>query len=633
MGKPFSCELKNIENTLRWAEEQDVSGLRTFMLNRPDIPLLCVGSGGSASACSFASILYRDYCGLALSVTPLMIQQMTPSTLIATKKLYISASGNNKDILQAVKRGISFNHIDSASFCTSTGNKLEMQTLDIPHHHQFHYNNPVGKDGFLATNSLVAFFSLLIKAFNDSVDFPFLCNNATQIVPFEIKNISNFENTSNFIVIYGKWGEPIAIDIESKLSEAGLASTMICDFRNFGHGRHNWFDKQKENSCLVAIITPEDDLLACKTIDNLPSDIPVVYIKSDYDKYRGALDLLIKSFHFVEALGRDKGIDPGRPGVPDYGTALYHLSYQKLIRKPDISFTWQEAAICRKAHVSSCDILSDAELSHYKSHLEAFINRINHTEFEMVAFDYDGTLCGSDKDSRHSDTLLPQIKKGILNLLAAGVKVAVISGRGKSIRDVMNNEIPEEYKHLVFVGHYNGLVIYPLDSPVDITSYKESNLSDHLLELVDLLKVSCAFVSPEHIESRKYQVTIANNEHSNQIAELCREIIFNKGWHDVAIWQSTHSIDIVITGIVDKRNILTRTQGPVLCIGDCGSLNGNDFQLLSTPYSLSVGTVSFDPETCWNLAPYACNGVNATLFYIGKMKTNKTKVKLSFKNE
>lgn len=630
MGKPFARELEHLPSTIKWASTQDVTELRTFMVNTPNVPLLCIGSGGSSSACYFASILYRDFCGVAVAITPLMLQQMNAITLTLSKQLYISASGNNKDIIQAFKKGSSFNESCSASLCTSTRNKLESQALSKPNHQLFHYNSPIGKDGFLATNSLVAFFVFLIKAFDDSSNFINVIEDFKFSNLYEHKNISSFQNINNFIVIYGKWGEPIAVDIESKLSEAGLAASMICDFRNFGHGRHNWFDKRRENSCLIAILTKEDELLANKTIENLPKDIPIVFIRSPYEKYMASLDLLIKSFFFVEMLGQNKGIDPGRPGIPEYGSVLYNLSYQKLIQKSETLPSWKETAICRKAHIANIKTLSTAEQSFFESHLENFVRRINKTKFEMIAFDYDGTLNGYDKESRYCKTLHPNIKEPLIELLSAGVKIAVVSGRGKSIRDILNTEIPEKYKHLVYVGHYNGSIIYPLATRQNIAQIKNLQLEGHLSELIEQLLMSCPFVKKNDIDSRQYQVTITTRDHSTHIANRCREIIFNNGWHDVAIWESSHSIDIVILSYVNKSNILKFIQGSVLCIGDCGSLAGNDYQLLSTTYSLSVGSVSYDPNSCWNLAPVGCTGVNATIYYLKKMKLTDAKVTLNF---
>ena len=55
----------------------------------------------------------------------------------------------------------------------------------------------------------------------------------------------------------------------------------------------------------------------------------------------------------------------------------------------------------------------------------------------------------------------------------------------------------------------------------------------------------------------------------------------------------------------------------VLSVGDKGQWPGNDYELLNTPYSLSVDEVSADPDTCWNIAPAGHRGTQAVLDYLG----------------
>jgi hypothetical protein len=72
----------------------------------------------------------------------------------------------------------------------------------------------------------------------------------------------------------------------------------------------------------------------------------------------------------------------------------------------------------------------------------------------------------------------------------------------------------------------------------------------------------------------------------------------------------------VVHGDVDKRNIKLYLDDNILFIGDSGSLSGNDYQMLSELYSLSVDKVSFNPDSCWFLAPPNLMGYKATLFYL-----------------
>lgn len=96
----------------------------------------------------------------------------------------------------------------------------------------------------------------------------------------------------------------------------------------------------------------------------------------------------------------------------------------------------------------------------------------------------------------------------------------------------------------------------------------------------------------------------------------------------IRLFESSHSIDIVAPN-VSKKNLIYRLQkqisdsqltGNILCIGDRGEWPGNDFELLSSPYSLSVDTVSPDPNSCWNLNLLSCRGVVGTMTYLRALR-------------
>lgn len=80
---------------------------------------------------------------------------------------------------------------------------------------------------------------------------------------------------------------------------------------------------------------------------------------------------------------------------------------------------------------------------------------------------------------------------------------------------------------------------------------------------------------------------------------------------------------------VSKCNILNDDE-KILCIGDCGNVVGNDFELLSTPFSLSVDKVSRSIDSCWYLCPDNIKGVEATLFYLRHIKYSKGTFKIKF---
>lgn len=265
MGKPFKEELKKLSETIRWAEQQDVTRLAQFLFaENKQIPLVCIGSGGSLSACHYAVQLYQQRNGvLAQAMTPLQLMYAGYNIIRSSKLLFLSASGKNKDILSAIKYGVKYNETGMMSLTLRKNNPTEELLEQYPKVQRWCENIPSEKDGFLATNSLLATFTLLCKA---------ACASKYQDSRFKLNDLQpetfnlNLSVIQNFIVMYGATGEPVAWDIESKLTEAALGSALLSDYRNFGHGRHHWFDKRGENSCIIALVTPVERELAYKTI-------------------------------------------------------------------------------------------------------------------------------------------------------------------------------------------------------------------------------------------------------------------------------------------------------------------------------------------------------------------------------
>jgi len=65
-----------------------------------------------------------------------------------------------------------------------------------------------------------------------------------------------------------------------------------------------------------------------------------------------------------------------------------------------------------------------------------------------------------------------------------------------------------------------------------------------------------------------------------------------------------------------------RPNSTFLCIGDRPCWPGNDAQLLSQDFSLSVDEVDGSPSSAWNLAPAGILGAAALRFYLSKMTTS-----------
>ena len=126
---------------------------------------MCIGSGGSLSACHYAAQLYQRCNGvLAEAMTPLQLMYAGKDIVRNSKLLFLSASGKNKDILNVIKYGLKYNETAMMSLTLRKNNPTEELLEQYPKVVRWCEDIPSEKDGFLATNSLVATFTLLCKA-------------------------------------------------------------------------------------------------------------------------------------------------------------------------------------------------------------------------------------------------------------------------------------------------------------------------------------------------------------------------------------------------------------------------------------------------------------------------------------
>lgn len=630
MGKPFKEELKKLSETIRWAEQQDVTRLAQFLFaENKQIPLVCIGSGGSLSACHYAVQLYQHRNGvLAQAMTPLQLMYAGYNIIRSSKLLFLSASGKNKDILSAIKYGVKYNETGMMSLTLRKNNPTEELLEQYPKVQRWCENIPTEKDGFLATNSLLATFTLLCKA---------ACASKYQVSRFKLNDLQpetfnlNLSVIQNFIVMYGATGEPVALDIESKLTEAALGSALLSDYRNFGHGRHHWFDKRGENSCIIALVTPIERELAYKTIGCLPKSVPVIYIETELDGPQASIDMLLKAFCFVNDLGEARGIDPGKPGVPGYGRLLYNLNYYKLTNRILPVEKTLDVAVLRKLGIAGRENVP--LWMYYSESCQRFVRQLNRGRFTTVAFDYDGTLSASDRKSRFTNGLCDEIRDALMPLLENGVQIVVATGRGKSVGESFQESIDQKYWLQIKVGYYNGACLLTLGDEDELKKWKKQHFDSELKELEEELKLRLpAGCVGYKFEERILQLSIEGEmtqAESQLVYDTCREIILDKQMKGIRVWRSSHSMDIVVYREVSKLRVIEDPEH-TLCIGDYGTVEGNDYEMLTSKYSLSVDRVSKNTESCWNIAPSGMKGLDATLYYISRMKANEGKITCKF---
>ncbi len=633
MGKPFKKEIEASFSTVKWAIQQDVELIHSCIFQDVNKPLFIVGSGGSLSACHFAASLYQNLGFIAKAITPLELYY-SRFALKDSKILFISSSGRNNDILLAFKMAVQNNANEITTICMRIGSPLTKLANSYSVSKGIEYDIPTKKDGFLATNSLTAFFVLLAKASGhiNEQNFPIKSSLNPDIKRFA----NNLNINSTITVLYGGWATSIAFDIESKFTEAALGSILISDYRNFGHGRHHWFAKRKQNSSIISLITPEEKLIAEKTISFIPDDIPCLAIESRLEGPIGSIELLLQIYDLVNEVGVKFNIDPGKPGVPDFGTKLYHLKYASFYKVKQVNKLnpIEEISILRKINRPSINQVEKNELSYWRKYYSEFSEKLKNAEFTSIVFDFDGTLCSIE--DRYSKNLRNDVSAELNRLLDQGLIIGIATGRGKSVRDVLqNSRIPKNKWGNIIIGYYNGAFIAPLSD--NESPYIDINSDPTLINVEKKINEFVSSIYDLDVKLRPYQLTIKPTDLSTWIfaKKMIKSIVMIQNSSDLQLLESSHSIDIIIRTKTSKLYVVNKcieitNSNKCLTIGDKGEWPGNDYELLSTPYSLSVDEVSTHPESCWNLTGLGMKNIDATIYYLKKIQhlNNCFKIKL-----
>lgn len=435
MGKPFSNELLRLPTTLTWAANADVGEFGDFVAHAHGHLLIIVGAGGSFTVAEFARLLHETRGNTAVAHTPLSFLQ-SDAELRQAYVLIFTASGGNRDVLATYKAAVEREPLGVLVACGRKNSKVERLADGDERTRIFARPFPAGKDGYLATNSLLAFMVLAARAFRALAE-PVTPSPASS----GLEGLFQSDTPDYYLALFGGWARPAACDLESKFSEAGLGGVMLADYRNFAHGRHNWIHKRGARSAVVAFVSPESAGVAEKTLALLPSSIRVIRLVTKSNGPAGALDLLLQVFHLTARVGRSVGIDPGRPGVPGYGRRIYHLGPVFTPRGTNAV----EASVARKlaARHSSGEVNDrEAVAAARAKYVEALAGQ----RFGALVADFDGTVVspGAGRTAK----LVPAVTALFEKLLRAHVPIYFATGRGDSIQTVLRRSFAKRFHPL-----------------------------------------------------------------------------------------------------------------------------------------------------------------------------------------
>ncbi len=616
MGRPYQSELLHLASTYRWSLSLDTGSLAERLHTLAKCSLLAVGSGGSQSTAHLIADLHQNRFGqLAKADTPLIARSYLEKSKPASIVL-VSAGGKNPDILGVARAAVESEPKSLIALCASRNSPLSRIVNAFNRGFCFEFELASGRDGFLATNSLLALSTVALTAYGFSSEH--LPSSLGKVFSasglqrdYGLSRISrSFFNCEYLVVLYGPESQTAALDLESKLIEAGLVSVQLSDYRNFAHGRHHWIAKNP-NTAVVALAARDEIPLASRTLNILPPTVQKLLLNTVYSAPASWLALQAAVFALVAEYGKARKIDPGRPGVPPFGRRVYHLN-AFLKQKEGI----ETAAIRRK--ISLADTADPLAIKKLGQEYTRLCERFRNAKFQGMVLDYDGTICDSvDRFGAIPD----ETANALLRITRAGFLLGVATGRGKSVRKALRKAFPQSHWKRIWVGYYNGGTVARLDdtkqpdtSRVGIPQLQSA--AEALREAGDLgLKLSI----------RPQQITIEKSNTSDVHELWCQvlQCLQESRVEGLKVVVSTRSVDVIpmtttkLTVLRALRDI--RPDSTFLCIGDRPRWPGNDAELLTHDFSLSVDEVAGSPTGVWNLAPAGLLGSAALRYYLGQI--------------
>lgn len=619
MTAVFSSKLDSLADTIELACRNDHGFLAEAMDTAALYPVAAVGSGGSVVAAEFLSS-----CRSWLQHAPTAV--CTPMAFVLDPVLpqwgvwLFSASGENPDV-RAAFQAATTEHSDRVDVITNRRDgpvALAGIALRKPRVHVL----PVAdiKDGFLATHSLVSTVTSLLLA-SDGVAGELsdertaealtaardiLRKDARDEVHGALVPLSAACDT--LLLLHDPGLTAAAVMIETSCWEAGLCAVQRTDFRNFAHGRHVWLTNRPERTFVLALTHDRTREFWTSLKAVLPAGIASAHFDFGPAGRFGLFAAVLRSFAIVEGLGLARGVDPGKPGVADFGRRLFaHEHLLKAVESENVATRRKRRAEIRTDRENRGQVSWPAKR-------DDFVRQFEEAEIGAIVLDYDGTVVPTDRRLDPPDSkILEALKKWISN----GLVVAFATGRGGSVGEMLRGQLPSEIWSQIPIGYYNGAHIVPLD--IDL----ERNPPDPDPVVAQVFSEICStaglFRGPWLPKRSPFQITIPIDKlvSPGEGARKLREIVALR--REARIFRSGHSFDIC-PAWGGKRRVIEHVKrqlpgdgAAVLTVGDSGDRQGNDYELLAGNFGLSVDRVCDRDDSCWNLLPSEVSGPSGLL--------------------
>lgn len=281
------------------------------------------------------------------------------------------------------------------------------------------------------------------------------------------------------------------------------------------------------------------------------------------------------------------------------------------VPKSSESVVIRRAAIERKTRALGLAVSSGPVLDFWMHQLDQQIDKLNSHQFRALVMDCDGTLWNA-REEISEDTLT-----SIDALLQNGILIGIATGRDATIAAKVKQVFHPDFHQNIWMACGNGEQVFRLGEAPET-----SNGPCPELEAIRKAIEGDLFVGRlVKCTSSFHQLTIGCDRSFSRDTLLRFANTYCSGVRGIRVVASSNSVDILAPD-ASKLNIakpleqLGILRDEILFIGDQGNWPGNDFEMLSQPYSLSTDEPSCCSSCGWNLAPESVRGPEATAFYL-----------------
>lgn len=620
-------KLDTLMRTAELVASADWRALAEALRHGQHRPAVAIGSGGSAiTAQYFARCRETLFQAATQVVTPAEFVLANDDLQQSVVWLF-SAGADNADSIASVvaarARGAAQFHLltrnAAGAAAKAVAGNLGNTVTSIP--------VADAKDGFLATHSLVGSVLALLFA-SDLVSADPVGKVLGTAVIERLQNwmdpntrqamqtqFANMRSDDVLLIVADPQLRTVAELIETSAWEAALCPIQRTDLRNFAHGRHTWLHHRGEQTVVLGLIGDEGREIWERVNSLLPQALRRhVFDFGNAGRMRTATGI-VAGLAIVEAIGSAVGIDPGRPGIGDFGRSLYNEDgLLALARQLGPAVRHKRSAALERDDVTDEHFCMRAACGQRRDALaEARVG--------AVVLDYDGTIISDYERFGQPRTA---IVDELVRLDALGVRIAIATGRGGSGGKALRAVLPETMRDRVLVGYYNGAYIQPLSTDIEV---------DRPASDPDLAQSYAWFESHPELFSGAFGGRFSDVQISIKLDNLADRVAFPAALAGcppiasgaVRFRRSGHSIDFFAAGtsklsVVDRVRQTMPDDLAILCIGDSGGRAGNDNELLAHPHGISVGTVCDRHDGCWTLFGKTLTGPEALLRLLQALK-------------